>query len=195
MKQCILLGASPSILRGKEVIHNEWRFKRAINILPSQSIDTEKYKIPGGNTMAKMKTISISAKLDEKFKVEVKAGDRIIYVDQPKAAGGSDEGPNPLEYFFTSLAGCIATAARIIANQKKIKLNGMDMKIEGDFDTEILLGKSTENRAGMTGIKVTLNMDSDISKKEKEAFIHEIENRCPVSDNIANMTPLMMEVV
>jgi putative redox protein len=144
--------------------------------------------------MAKMKTISIEAKLDEKFKVEVKVGDRIICVDQPKAAGGTDAGPNPLEYFFTSLAGCIATAARIIANQKRIKLNGMDMKVEGEFDTEILLGKSTENRAGMTGIKVALTIDSDMSKEEKNAFIKEIESRCPVSDNIANTTPLTIQV-
>jgi uncharacterized OsmC-like protein len=144
--------------------------------------------------MAKMKTISIEAKLDEKFKVEVKAGERTIYVDQPKAAGGTDAGPNPLEYFFISLAGCIATAARIIANQKRIKLNGMDMKVEGEFDTEILLGKSTENRAGMTGIKVSLTIDSDMSKEEKNAFVKEIESRCPVSDNIANTTPLTIEV-
>jgi putative redox protein len=145
--------------------------------------------------MAKMKTISITAKLDEKFKVEVKAGDRIMYVDQPKAAGGTDAGPNPLEYFFTSLAGCIATAARIIANQKRITLSGMEMKVEGEFDTETLLGKSTENRAGMTGIKVSLNIDSDMSTEEKNAFAKEIENRCPISDNIANTTPLTIDIV
>ena len=145
--------------------------------------------------MAKMKTISIEARLDEKFKVEVKAGDRIIYVDQPKAAGGNEAGPNPLEYFFTSLAGCIATAARIVANQKRIKLNGMDMKVEGAFDTDVLLGKSKENRAGITGIKVTLNIDSDMSNEEKEVFIREIESRCPVSDNIANTTPLILELI
>ena len=145
--------------------------------------------------MAKMKTIRIEAKLDEKFKVEVKAGDRIIYADQPAAAGGTEAGPNPLEYFFTGLASCIATAARIVANQKRIKLNGMDIKVEGAFDTEVLLGKSRENRAGMTGIKVTLNFDSDMSDDEKKAFTKEIESRCPVSDNIANTTPLVIEVV
>jgi putative redox protein len=143
--------------------------------------------------MAKMKTISIVAKLNEKFKVEVKAGERIIYVDQSAAAGGTDEGPNPLEYFFTSLAGCLATAARIMADQKKIKLQGMDMKIEGAFDTEILLGKSTANRAGMTGVRVILNMDSDMSREEKEAFVKEMVRRCPVSDNIANITPVIIE--
>ena len=141
-----------------------------------------------------MKTVSIEAKLGEKFKVEVKAGNHTLYVDQPQAGGGADEGPNPIEYLFTSLAGCIATAARIIAIQKRIKLNGMDMKIEGVFDTEIILGKSKENRPGVTGINVTLNIDSDMTKEEKKAFVEEIESRCPVSDNIENATPVKVEV-
>jgi putative redox protein len=144
--------------------------------------------------MAKMKAVSIEAKLGEKFKVEVKAGNHTLYVDQPQAGGGADEGPNPIEYLFTSLAGCIATAARIIAIQKRIKLNGMDMKIEGVFDTEIILGKSKENRPGVTGINVKLNIDSDMTKEEKKAFVEEIESRCPVSDNIENATPVKIEV-
>lgn len=145
--------------------------------------------------MAKMKTIGVEAKLDEKFKIEVKAGDHIMYVDQTKAGGGNDAGANPLEYFFASLAGCIGTIARIVANQKRIKLNGMDIKVEGAYDLETLRGKSRENRAGFAGIKVTLNIDSDMSKEEKEAFIHEVESRCPVSDNIANTTPVVIEIV
>lgn len=145
--------------------------------------------------MAKMKTVSIEAKLGGQFKVEVKAGNHTLYVDQPQAGGGADGGPNPIEYLFASLAGCIGTAARIIAKQKRINLNGMDMKIEGVFDTEIILGKSKENRPGLAGINVTLNIDSDMTKEEKEAFVAEIERRCPVSDNIENVTPVKVEVV
>jgi len=145
--------------------------------------------------MAKMKTVSIEAKLGEKFKVEVKAGNHTLYVDQPQAGGGTDAGPNPIEYLFTSLAGCIATVARIIANQKRLQLRGMNMKIEGAFDQEIILGKSKENRPGLTGIKVILDIDSDMSKEEKEAFVQEIESRCPVSDNIENTTPVTVEVI
>ena len=145
--------------------------------------------------MAKMKTVSIEAKLGEKFKVEVKAGNHTLYVDQPQAGGGTDAGPNPIEYLFTSLAGCIATVARIIAIQKRLQLRGMDMKIEGEFDQEIILGKSKENRPGLTGIKVILDIDSDMSKEEKEAFVQEIESRCPVSDNIEKTTPVTVEVI
>jgi len=144
--------------------------------------------------MAKMKTVSVEAKLDEKFKIDVKAGGHVMVVDQPKAGGGADAGPTPLEYFFASLAGCIGTVARIVANQKRIPLRSIDMKIEGDFDVETLLGKSKENRAGFAGIKVILNIDADLSKAEKEAFVHEIESRCPVSDNIACSTPVAIEV-
>jgi hypothetical protein len=38
--------------------------------------------------MAKMKTVGVEAKLGEKFKMEVKAGDHVMYIDQPKAAAG-----------------------------------------------------------------------------------------------------------
>ncbi len=145
--------------------------------------------------MAKMKTISIEAKLDEKFKIEVKAGEYLMYVDQPKAGGGTDAGATPLEYLFASLAGCIGTVARIVAMQKRIPLKGMDMKVEGAFDLETLLGKSKENRAGFTGIKVMLHIDADMTKQEKEDFIQEVESRCPVSDNIANITSVVIEVV
>jgi putative redox protein len=144
--------------------------------------------------MAKMKTVTVEAKLGDKFKVEVKAGNHTLCVDQPQAGGGADEGANPIEYLFASLAGCIATVARIIAKQKRINLNGMDMKIEGNFDTEIILGKSKENRPGVTGIKVTLNIDSDMTKEEKKAFVEEIESRCPVSDNIEFATPVKIEI-
>jgi uncharacterized OsmC-like protein len=145
--------------------------------------------------MAKMKTVSIEAKSNERFKVEVKAGNHTLYVDQPTTGGGTDAGPNPIEYIFTSLAGCIATVARIIAIQKRYKLNGMQMKVEGAFDQETILGKSKENRPGVGGINVTLSVDADMSKEEKEAFVHEIESRCPVSDNLSCITPIKVELV
>lgn len=142
-----------------------------------------------------MKTVTIEAKSNERFKVEVKAGNHTLYVDQPTTGGGTDAGPNPIEYMFTSLAGCIATVARIIAIQKRYKLNGMQMKVEGAFDQETILGKSKENRPGVGGINVTLSVDADMSKEEKEAFVHEIESRCPVSDNLSCITPIKVELV
>ena len=72
--------------------------------------------------MAKIRTIRTAATCGEAFKVEVKAGRHLFYVDQPEIAGGHDAGPSPLEYFQAALAGCLATTARIVAKQENIPL-------------------------------------------------------------------------
>ena len=41
----------------------------------------------------------------QKSVVTTKSGHTVI-VDEPRALGGSDEGPSPMGYLFTSLAGC-----------------------------------------------------------------------------------------
>jgi uncharacterized OsmC-like protein len=140
--------------------------------------------------MGKMRTIRIEARSDDKFGVEVKAGDRMMVVDQAKSAGGADAGANPLEYLLSSLAGCIATTARIIASQKKLDLKGMDMKIEGAFDADALLGRRTDARPGVTGIRVGITLDSAMSEMERKNFFQELRSRAPVADTIAEATPI-----
>ncbi|MFP5212336.1 MAG: OsmC family protein [Acidobacteriota bacterium] len=140
--------------------------------------------------MARMKTVCIEARADGRYKVAVKAGERTLYVDQPLFVGGTDAGASPMEYLFASLAGCIATTARIIADQKKLSLDGMDIKVEGSLDTGIIYGKSEEGRAGLTGVHVSVALDSSMSEVERKAFLEELLRRCPVSDTIAEATPL-----
>jgi len=96
---------------------------------------------------------------------------------------------------FTSLAGGIATLARIIAIQERLKLDGMQMMVEGTIDQEMILGKSRENGPRVEGINVALGIDAEMTEKEKEAFVHEMESRCPVSDNLSCTTPTKVGVV
>lgn len=142
--------------------------------------------------MAKMKTYSIEAKADGRYRVAVKAGERTLIVDQPVFAGGGDDGASPMEYLFASLAGCIATTARIMAKQKKLLLNGMDIKVEGPLDLDIIYGKSRDARPGATGITVSVALDSEMSDMERVGFLEELRLRCPVYDTIAEATPLII---
>jgi len=138
----------------------------------------------------KLKTISIEARANDKYKVAVQAGGHTVYVDQSVSAGGDGAGANPVEYLFVSLAGCIATTGRIIANQQKLDLRGMDIKIEGSLDLNILSGKSRDGRGGLTGIKVSVALESAMSELERQRFFQELRSRCPISDTIAAATPI-----
>jgi uncharacterized OsmC-like protein len=140
----------------------------------------------------KLKTISIEARADDKYKVAVLAGEHTLYVDQALSAGGDGSGANPVEYLFASLAGCIATTGRIIASQQKLDLKGMDIKIEGSLDLNILSGKTRDGRAGLTGIKVSVALDSAMSELARQRFFQELRSRCPISDTIAAATPIII---
>lgn len=140
-------------------------------------------------------TMKVGAEMGADFTTQIKCSHPFV-IDQPKMAGGNNEGPNPLEIFLASLPACICAIGRIIATQRKIQLRGMDVQVEADIDKDFLLGKTTEGRAGFTEIRSFVNIDADMTTEEKEAFLKEVEVRCPIADNIAYssiLTPVVAE--
>jgi uncharacterized OsmC-like protein len=137
-----------------------------------------------------MKKVEVEARLGERFTIESTIRGHKLLVDQQANAGGQDFGPTPLEYFFLSVGACIMSIARIVAMQRKLAMRGMTVKVSGEVDVSTLLGKGTENRAGFTGITVSVAVDADMSREEKQAFIQEVDRRCPVSDNVQHLTPV-----
>ena len=137
-----------------------------------------------------IKTVSVDAVQLEGFKIETKSRQHISLVDQPVEGGGTDSGPTPLDYLFVSLAGCMVTIGHIIAKQKRLPVRNIKAHVEGELDTDVLMGKNTKVRSGFSAIRVHLKIDADMSQDEKEAYLREIDARCPISDNILKLTPI-----
>ncbi|NQU76473.1 MAG: OsmC family protein [Planctomycetes bacterium] len=144
--------------------------------------------------MAATKQVQVQTHIGEGFTITSKIRDHTVYVDQPKGAGGQDTGPNPLEYLLLSLAACISSIGRIVANQQRIALRGIDLTVAGELDTDFLMGKTQQGRAGFLKMTVTAEIDADMSREEKEQFLKEIDRRCPVSDNLANVSVVTIEL-
>jgi len=138
-------------------------------------------------------TMKVGAEMGADFTTQIKCSHPFV-IDQPKMAGGNDEGPNPLEIFLSSLPACICAIGRIIATQRKIELCGIDVQVEADIDKDFLLGKTTEGRAGFTEIRSFVNIDADMTTEEKEAFLQEVAVRCPIADNISHRSVLTLVI-
>lgn len=136
------------------------------------------------------KHVSVEAEQIEGFKIEARVGGHIAHIDQPVDSGGTDSGPSPLDYLFIAEASCIITIGQIIARQQQLPVHSINVKVEGDLDPEVFMGKNKEARAGFTGIQVIADIDADLTREEKEKFLAEIHARCPVSDNLMNATSL-----
>jgi uncharacterized OsmC-like protein len=137
-----------------------------------------------------VKKIQVELKQGTGFKTECRSSKHLVIIDQPISSGGTDAGPTPLDVQLMALGGCIAAIGRIIASQRRLPLRGLEIAVEGELDTGRLLGKSSNQRMGFSAITARVKIDADLSPDEKEKFLREIGERCPVSDNLKNATPV-----
>lgn len=143
--------------------------------------------------MAK-KNVKVNLNLVKNFQIEAAAGNHKVFIDQPIPAGGSDSGPNPLEYFLTGLGACLISIAIMAARKKRIVLKAMSVEVDGLLDLDGLMGIDPSKRSGFEEIVLNVKLDADISDEEKMAFLEEVEKRCPVADNIMGQSKISLKL-
>ncbi len=103
------------------------------------------------------------------------------------------EAPSPLDLMLASLIGCFNMTATLVANDMGIEIEDATFEAVGKFNPSVFYGKEGQ-RAGYKEIKVLFRVKSNADYEKMREFIKRVEERCPVSDNIANITPLIVEV-
>ncbi len=141
------------------------------------------------------KKIQVEVIQGPSFRTECRAGRHTVIIDQPSSGGGTDAGPTPIDYQLVALGGCIAAIGRVIASQRKLTIRGIRISVEGTLNTDGLLGKPAQDRIGLSAVKAKVEIDADLSRAEKTALLHDIEKRCPISDNLNNITPVEIALV
>ena len=100
---------------------------------------------------------------------------------------------SPLEYLLGSLAGCFNVIGHLVAKEHGITVDGLSVAVEGDIDTRRYLGESTEPRAGFETIRLSVTVETDAEQPAVDAWLGEVEERCPVADNLDNGVALHAE--
>lgn len=118
-----------------------------------------------------------------------------IVIDEPPTLGGTDHGANPVEYLLASYAGCLNVMGHLIAGELGFKLDKLEIEMNGNLNPERLFGKSFNERAGFKNIQVKLKPFAAVTPELLQKWVQEVENRCPVNDNLLNKTPIEVEVL
>ena len=142
----------------------------------------------------KLMEFNISAKSESRTKTVVTARNFEMIIDEPEILGGEDHGANPVEYLLGALAGCLNVVGHIVAKEMGFDFNGMDISIEGALNPDKFLGKSSKERTGYQYVNVKIKPHTNASKEILEKWLATVEERCPVSDNIKNETPLKLSL-
>ncbi len=139
-------------------------------------------------------TFKINAESASAAKTIVKARNFEIVVDEPESLGGTDSAANPVEYVLAAFAGCLNVMGHLIAGEMGFKLNGLKIEISGNLNPAKLFGKPSQDRAGYKAITVKMLPDTDADEDTLQEWMHKVEERCPVSDNLQNITPVKVEL-
>jgi uncharacterized OsmC-like protein len=140
-------------------------------------------------------TFQVAGNSENPTKLNVETRTFKFVVDEPADLGGTDHGPNPVEYVLGALAGCLNVVGHVVANEMNMPLKGITISIEGDLDPARFMGMSNEKRAGYSQIRVGVTPDSSADEATLTTWLKSIEDRCPVSDNLRNPTDIAISLV
>lgn len=138
--------------------------------------------------------VEVEAEREGPTKSTVQARDFELVVDEPEDMGGEDEGPTPLEYLLAGQAGCLNVTASQVARDMGIRLETLEIAIEGDFDVAAFQTEQPDERTGVRNIEVTMRAEADADDETLREWGERVEERCPVSDNIKNETGISLSV-
>ena len=118
-----------------------------------------------------------------------------IVIDEPQTLGGTNHGANPVEYLLASYAGCLNVMGHLIADELGFKLDKLEIEVNGNLNPDRLFGKSFTERAGFKNIQVMLKPYAEVTPELLKSWIKIVKNRCPINDNLQNLTSIEIEVL
>jgi uncharacterized OsmC-like protein len=123
---------------------------------------------------------------------EVRVRDFSLTVDEPPELGGTDQGPNPVEYALAALATCQEITYRLHADAMGIPVNDVSVTLEGELDLRGFFGAAEGVRPGFQWIEGKVSFDSPASPEELARLKRAVDAHCPVLDLLRNETPVRL---
>ncbi|MEW5734238.1 MAG: OsmC family protein [Thermodesulfobacteriota bacterium] len=130
----------------------------------------------------------------EKRRITARVRDHELVMDMREEMGGENAGPTPPEFLAMALGGCLVNIARIMAEQRKVRLRDVRVEVSGDIDPSRALGLSSPNRAGFRAMDVRVELNADLSGESREEFAADLRRRCALCDTLFNETPGRVDV-
>lgn len=127
-----------------------------------------------------LSTLSIQGNLESGLKNKVNVRDLpAFFVDEPERLGGTNAGPNPLEYLLGALSACTSIMAAYVAKEQNFTYQGLDYQTDGTLDPRGFKGVEGVQTYFQT-VKLNVIVDTNESQEALERFQETVEKRCPL---------------
>jgi putative redox protein len=119
--------------------------------------------------------------LGGKFKQRIEIGPHVLTGDEAAELGGEDAGPDPKELLNAALATCTSMTVKVYADHKGMKLEKVDVRVEGEQAPDGWL------------FKRRVRLEGQLSDQERARLL-EIANKCPVHKILSGKIEIRTEL-
>ena len=127
-------------------------------------------------------------------RVELRAGGFEFAADEPVSVGGTGTAPNPVQMALAALGSCQAITYRYWAEELGLRLDGVTVTVEADFDTGAFFGFPGSGTPAPSGVRCSVVLDGPEPADRYGALIAAVDEHCPVLDLFSRPIPVERSV-
>lgn len=98
--------------------------------------------------------------------------------DEPVVLGGTDKGPNPMEYVVGAFIGCYSVMISLISQELEFSYNGIEFETAGIIDIRGLMGVEGVS-PHFQKIRLNVYIETPENDERLEQLQESVEKRCP----------------
>jgi len=123
-------------------------------------------------------------------RVELRTGAFDFVSDEPVSVGGTGTGPNPVQLALAALGSCQAITYRYWAEELGLRLDGVTITVEADFDTGAFFGFPGAGSPSPSGVRCSVTLQGPEPAERYEELAVAVDEHCPVLDLFSRPVPV-----
>jgi len=135
-------------------------------------------------------TVRADAKLVGDQRQEAKSRDFRVTCDEPAALGGTDAGPNPLEFFMSAIGFCENVTFARFAALRGLEFDSLETSVRGHWDRRGQ-GEWEGVEPAFKDFVVETRIASSAPLEKVLDVVHTTHMRCPMHASISKIGPVV----
>ena len=109
-----------------------------------------------------------------------------LKVDETVEDGGTNSGPNPMQYFVAALASCQNEQAQVVAEELSISIDKIDITLVVDLNLDGFMGEDDHSNHCFKNANLRAVVHSDMRIDQLVELGKRVDNRCPILSVLRN---------
>ena len=134
------------------------------------------------------------ARMGAGTRVDLRAGAFEFAADEPVSVGGTGTAPNPVQMALATLGSCQAITYRYWAEELGLRLDGVTITVEADFDMGAYFGFPGAGRPAPSAVRCSVVLEGPEPAARYEELTAAVDEHCPLLDLFTRPVPVERSV-